>query len=949
MQGEGYSTQIELGFIDLLSLEPLDRLNRPYRVKEKTFLELLAHHTSEELEPLDRVSEGDGALGITPASSDKRMVSNTVHALKQKQDTLFATYLKAQTVVTEKMFGEMRSITTLKSLADRSLSLKPKEDMITTREHWEVYYIFMSLVKYWHKIFLRMIKTKDKVEREAYERIAGLVYRLIFQKAVGATNAGFELYHSNCLKRLFFCCFPKKKYVKTLWDRIGVEAVAPYAKFDPSHCIWRDYQINERKDRSKFRSMDRIKLLNNLILDSINVYELVANDVMRGFMPLHDYYILYGKSKLDLFEKFPSIQNYSENPDVAEKKAAIFAMLSGMEDMADSADFLTTPLSKKLECRLMNLSRLDIEAIQNYFGEKIALYFYFLSYHTRSMYWIGIFGIIIFIIDRIVISQGFELEEGRVFDANNMTSKDWALVIFKLNRLILSLASVLWSTLYLENWKRKQLLFSIKFGMTDFEHVENKRPNFNGEFIRNLANSAFNIMHYPSMKRLRTTLLTYFVIVLIILLSILIAAACLLVRRTISESPNSSTNSFYVYFLPSLVNYISVKIIEHFYHKIARYFNMKENHETLTKFEDSLINKIFTFNFFNAFNSYFIIGFIKYIETRLEVSYFFGACVNTDVNFRKKMSCFEELQGQTWSFFILTFIFNFFEILWPLIKRTCRKRFRGLPRKYAWGKIDELIEQEFDREEFQATAEIDGVLYDYSEVTLQFASLSFFSVVFPLAFVLSYATSAFEIQVEKLYYMGYIRRPIPRSACDIGNWEYILEGASFFAIFVNAGLIVFTAEGFSEINFILFAKDRGRNIDPFSMQMKYYVFVVFLLLLVKLVMSVLTGTKPESLKTMVARHSHIVGRTIKKPKETHSGGKAGFPMHLLEAHVAMLTDSKKQAPVKQETTSMKKPSISPFERMGTLQQNAINEDAISIKSKSIKEEIGYVQEDFKAD
>lgn len=239
---------------------------------------------------------------------------------------------------------------------------------------------------------------------------------------------------------------------------------------------------------------------------------------------------------------------------------------------------------------------------------------------------------------------------------------------------------------------------------------------------------------------------------------------------------------------------------------------MKENHDTLTRFEDSMIYKIFTFNFFNIFNSYFVIGFLKYTAFKTNNNLLIGPCANTELEMRRNMRCLEELQGQTWSFFILSFVFNFVDILWPLLKNCCKKKFHGIPRKYSWGKIDNLIENEYYRKPYQATQELDAVIYDYTEIVIQFASLSFFGMIFPLAFLLSFLTSIFEIHLDKYYFMKYIRRPIPRSTSDIGSWEAILNAISYFTIFINAGLIVFTCEGFQEINYLIFQKDRTKDI-----------------------------------------------------------------------------------------------------------------------------------------
>ena len=872
-------------------------------MKDKTFIEVELEKLGEEKEDdLNNGNEGklteDKNLSITPSSCETKMIVNTIMVLRERNDYVFEVLLKNQDTYVSKMFQEMRSIKTLECLADKSLSKKPREDLVTKRIHMERYYIWAALLRFWHRLFLRLTKSKDKAEKEAYGTIAGLLYRLIFQKTYGATNQAFDHQERSCLKIIFCCRCRKKKYVKNLWDRIGVRPIAPYAKYDPSHNIWRNYQINERKDRRVFRSMDRIKLLNNIILDSFNIYELINSCVVESYFPLHDRYFLYSENKEPLFDEFSDIKNFIEPEQLRKKKEEIFDLLAGLEDQSDTSDFIKKPLNQVLSYQFYSPTEIDVEAIQNYYGEKIALYFEFLKFHTKKLYLIGIFGILSFVLDIILLNAvGLDLNPPAKYTPNkagNVNVYDihyWALVVYKLNRLVISVVTVIWSSFYLEYWKRKQQYFSIFYGMTEFENSENKRPNFKGDFVRNLASSAFNMLHYPPLKRLVKTVITYTVVFFIIIISIFVSLGCLAIKQTFDDTKPISAMLAYV--LPAGLNFVALKIAEFFFYKVSVYFNMKENHETLTKFEDSLINKIFAFNFFNSFNSYFLIGFVQYIKRKTDSSYLslVGKCLGVSKEFPEELYCYEEMVGQSWTFFVLTFIFNFFEILWPVLKKLFRSKFHGLPRKYQWGKVDEIIEKEYSRDQFQKTPEVDGVLFDYSEVTLQFSSLSFFGMLFPLSYMLSFFTSCFEIHLDKLYYMNYIRRPIPRSASDIGNWQYLLEAVSFFTIFINAGIIVFTAEGFKELNFIIFAGDNDKEIDPFSMQMKYFVFLVFLLLFIKLLIGVMVKDTPENLKIIMNRHKHIVGRTIKKPRESNANGKSGFPIQPLSNQVQQLTDN----------------------------------------------------------
>lgn len=915
----------------------------------------------------DENPEEEAGGGITPSSCDKRMIAIALSAIQDKSHNTFLNFIRVQNNMVSEMFRKMRGFSTLICLNDKSLNIKPKEDMVVSRLDMTGYYVWASIIKYWHRIYSRMFKgVTDKNERAAYESIAGVVYRLIFQKANGSVNEGFDYKRrSNCFKIVCCCRCKKRKYVNSLWDRIDSPPIAPYAAYHPRHTLWRQYQINERKVRSPFRSMDRIKLLNNIVLDQINVFELQFNDLIESFFPLHDRYILYGEPKEQLFEEFPAIAGYADPPEIAEKKEAIFTMMSGMEDQADASDFLGNPLLQALGCKIYDPVNINIELIQNYFGEKVALYFEYLKFHTRSLKWVSFIGIISFILDLFLLyDNGIYIDYSNIKTNESPVSEDGLTfvqkkrVAFKMNRLILGVVMVIWSTLYLEYWRRRQQYYAIFYGMSEFENSENKRPSFEGNFVRDLATNAFNILTFSNWKRNLKKIVIYLVVILIVGISVGFSFLALYIKGKIAlqhiqaNEPEYEENRsvFLIYGIPGLINFLGIKLIDFYFQKIAVYFNKKENHETLTKYEDSLINKVFIFNFLNLFNSFFIIGFVKEFllqrkiangeDTSVEDNLLFH-CYNTGKNFREDMSCYNEMEGQTWTFFVLAFILNFFEIIIPILSKSCRKKFLGLPRKYQWGKVDEIIENEYHRNSYQATVEVDGVVYDYSEVTNQFALLSFFGTFFPLGYFISYMTSISEIYIDMYNYLNYLRRPIPRSTSDIGNWQFLLEGVSFLTIFINSAIIIFTTQGIREVHFVLYPGDIGQDIDLMSLKIRYFVFLIFVFLLLKLFLGLLISDTPWNIKLIMARHKNIVEKTINTSAESLAFSKAGVPVDLAEAQLQMLTDAKGKQGGKKDKEANEGSKAS--------KSVALSKKPIPPSGNNIKETIGYKPEDFNVD
>ena len=55
--------------------------------------------------------------------------------------------------------------------------------------------------------------------------------------------------------------------------------------------------------------------------------------------------------------------------------------------------------------------KINVDPIQNYFGEKIGIYFLFLQNFAVKLRWLGIFGIVVFITDQVILKLGNELIE----------------------------------------------------------------------------------------------------------------------------------------------------------------------------------------------------------------------------------------------------------------------------------------------------------------------------------------------------------------------------------------------------------------------------------------------------------------------------------------------------------------------------------------------------------
>jgi hypothetical protein len=102
------------------------------------------------------------------------------------------------------------------------------------------------------------------------------------------------------------------------------------------------------------------------------------------------------------------------------------------------------------------LHRQPLDAIRNYFGEEIGLYFAWLGHFTLWLTFPALVGLVIQI--NVVAEQKY--------DAYGILP--WAVIMS------------FWSSFFIEFWKRKQSTLSLKWGMSGYEETETTRPEFFG-------------------------------------------------------------------------------------------------------------------------------------------------------------------------------------------------------------------------------------------------------------------------------------------------------------------------------------------------------------------------------------------------------------------------------------------------------------------------------------
>ncbi|KAM8764704.1 anoctamin-8 isoform 4-T4 [Rhynchonycteris naso] len=225
-----------------------------------------------------------------------------------------------------------------------------------------------------------------------------------------------------------------------------------------------------------------------------------------------------------------------------------------------------------------------LDEICDYFGVKIAMYFAWLGFYTSAMVYPAVFGSVLY-----------------TFTEADQASQDVSCVVF-------ALFNVVWSTLFLEEWKRRGAELAYKWGTLDSpgEAVEEPRPQFRG--VRRISPvTRAEEFYYPPWKRLFFQLFVSVPLCLTCLACMfLLMLGCFQLQELVLSVKGLPRLA---QFLPKVMLALLVSISAEGYKKLAIWLNDMENYRLESAYEKHLIIKVVLFQFVNSYLSLFYIGF----------------------------------------------------------------------------------------------------------------------------------------------------------------------------------------------------------------------------------------------------------------------------------------------------------------------------------------------------
>jgi len=453
---------------------------------------------------------------------------------------------------------------------------------------------------------------------------------------------------------------------------------------------------------------------------------------------------------------------------------------------------------------------MPFEDYRQYFGEKIALYSVFVGHYSR---WLIIPGLIGLVFQLVVAGTG---------DFSSPSLPFYSLIV------------CLWSIFMLEYWKRQEAYSSMQWGMSEFEAEEPERPEFKGHPIKSYITGK-DMLYYPPEEKNDNLCVSASVVLSYMLLVLGVVVSIYIMRFSIQGDVG-----VWASLMASVLNTIQIVIFNFIYRSVVQQLTDHENPRTDTIYEDSMIVKLFLFQFVNSYSSFF---FVAFIAGNLDTS---DDTANDDPQGEcGAPTCMQPLAIN------LAIIFgtrltltNFLDIFMPYLsyKRKIKKETAGVedPTKLTPAELDYML------------MDYDGIvegIQNYADTAIQFGFLMLFITALPCAGFFALISNYVKTKLNLWKLVTFYQRPVPNGAQDMGTWLIIFQGLSTAAVITNGGLICFTMD-----------------VLPFGLVYKIWIFILFQWCLISLqvLSQVLVEDVPSEVQIQLDRQAFYRSKVIDK-------------------------------------------------------------------------------------
>eukprot|EP00931_Biecheleriopsis_adriatica_P004326 TRINITY_DN106018_c0_g1_i1.p1 TRINITY_DN106018_c0_g1~~TRINITY_DN106018_c0_g1_i1.p1 ORF type:complete len:762 (-),score=149.67 TRINITY_DN106018_c0_g1_i1:75-2360(-) len=396
----------------------------------------------------------------------------------------------------------------------------------------------------------------------------------------------------------------------------------------------------------------------------------------------------------------------------------------------------------------------NIDKVRDYFGERVALYFLFMSHLTRWLVLPSLAGMVLFVLDLLVQTP------------DNFTS--FGLVI----------GMGLWSTTFVHFWRRKVNRYALKWGTFSLKKTpEPTRPEFYGVSRINPVTGRVD-RYYPWSERIWKVVFSYAVITVALVAMLFNVAILMALRHVFAKSGGR---------IPfQIINALVIELLNTLFTTLATKLTERENHRSYSEHSNHLLAKTVVFKFINCYVSLYYIAFFK------AHSHLFGMpmkCVNDD--------CLNDLGSQLAIFMIMRLTLqNLIELGGPYVVMMYRSIVEGVAFHTSLFTNPMTIMPDLSSPEKQSKKEDYDVYQDMDEVLILYGYTVLFVVACPWVPLIALVSIILECFLDQKKLVLLFRRPFPMTAANNEPWDTAFDVFSTLAMVTNAAVVVFASHSF---------------------------------------------------------------------------------------------------------------------------------------------------------
>eukprot|EP01053_Blabericola_migrator_P013480 Blabericola_migrator_1__13479@NODE_977_length_5837_cov_124_372097_g677_i0_p1_GENE_NODE_977_length_5837_cov_124_372097_g677_i0NODE_977_length_5837_cov_124_372097_g677_i0_p1_ORF_typecomplete_len1124_score153_36Anoctamin/PF04547_12/1_8e73_NODE_977_length_5837_cov_124_372097_g677_i012904661 len=468
-----------------------------------------------------------------------------------------------------------------------------------------------------------------------------------------------------------------------------------------------------------------------------------------------------------------------------------------------------------------------LDRIRDYYGEQVAFYFLWTGYFTDCLKVPSLIGLIVFVLQHYLNTTGR-------FDTPLMAFLTGAFAIYM----------SVWSSMFAIKWRVHEKYWRLRWGMTSERPLEKvERSSFLYDYLKEdeIKPRRFSKFYHPRKSQLRSACSAA-----VTLFSVGAIVGCVVgiysLRVIFKYLPEDfvwlkNRESAFI----SSVQALQIVLFDYLWCAQVRWQTNLENHRFEKDHQRSIVAKMFLFRFMNNFYALLYIAFARnYVEP----------CASFEEG-----GCIYYFQLQLAVLYLLFFAFNVVELGLPLTSFWFKQT------KLNHGDAHEFVEIQ----SLLAAYDESMLVEDYMEIVIQYCTVVFFSVAFPLAPLFSYVQNLLEIRVDAYKLAVIQRRAYPASAPEgLSTYNDIVQLIGLTAAPLNVALCIFL------IPF-------GATVLPLGRKLLYFILAEHFLVLVRTYIqfnSVSTDEKLERLneKMRVACHEIMWGNPNEPSYEKRGAG-----------------------------------------------------------------------------